>query len=89
MLIRDFPADGVLIPFTNLQMNMTVIALSQLLASFMAGFVILYALVKQPQIPMDSQFIISLIAADLCFTSFELIIGSWISKCGFVSLSRS
>ena len=80
MLLRDFPADGVLIPFTNVQMTMTVIAVSQLVASFLAGVVILYALVRQTQIPMDSQFIISLIVADLCFTSFELFLGSWISK---------
>lgn len=79
-LARDFPSDGSMIPFTDRQQTMAFIAISEIGLCIPFGILFLYALCRQRNIPMDSQFIISMIAADLAFSGMELILGSWISK---------
>ena len=79
-LARDFPSDGSMIPFTDGQQTMAFIAISEVGLCIPFDLLFLYALCRQRNIPMDSQFIISMIAGDLAFSGMELILGSWISK---------
>lgn len=77
ILINQFPSDGSIIPFPDivvLQIMRAVLALVYL--STLLDLLLLYALLKQRSIPVDTLFIISLTVSDLIFSVTMVIINT-------------
>ena len=66
MLLRDIAAN--VIPFTNIEYSVAITLIFLLVMAVFIDFVLVFALVKQVSIPIDSQIILSLVCADLCFS---------------------
>ena len=66
MLFRDIAAN--VIPFTNIEYSVAITLIFLLVMAVFIDFVLVFALVKQVSIPIDSQIILSLVCADLCFS---------------------
>ena len=66
--------DGVIIPFTASELTTAIAALPFFSVSLFADIISIYSLLKQRNIPLDTRFIISMIAADLGYALTCLII---------------
>ena len=94
-LIRDFPIDGsVIVSDSPIIRVARYIAVPELAIAILVDVVVMVALTKQQDIPIDTQFIISLTAADLLFSFLFFVIGTgeviydgwWIGKSGRFSM---
>ena len=91
LLLKDFPADGSVIPFSS-QSSYYVLYLlvSELGIAIIVDVIVIIALIKQQQIPIDTLFILSLSIADLLFGVWIFVLGVtelvyngfWIGKIG-------
>ena len=75
MLLRDFPPNGTLIPYTSEQLASLFIMLPALAIAVLVDLIVLIALIWQRDIPIDTQFIISLTFGDFLFSLMEIMIG--------------
>ena len=98
LLLKDFPADGSVIPFTSPDARIPVYIIAPELAiSIMVDIIVIIALIKQQDIQIDTLFIVSLSIADLLFgvVTFVLCVGElifsgfWAGKLGTLSQMQS
>jgi hypothetical protein len=92
VLLKDFPVDGSVIPFASPAQRTTAlyVVLPEIAIAIIVDLIIIVALMKQRQIPMDTQFIISLSFADILFSSMFFILvagevyfdGWWVGNAG-------
>ena len=71
----DFPESGF-IPFTRETQMTNNFSLFVIVPAIAIDILLLYSLIKQRDIPFDSQFIISTITGDFAFLFMELVIVS-------------
>ena len=74
MLIKDFPANVSTIPFNPVQQSVMCVSFAIFVISSLADILIITAMVKQRDIPIDTKFIISMTAADFLFSTMEIVI---------------
>lgn len=74
MLIKDFPTDASTIPFNPMQQTVMWISFAIFVISSVADILIITAMVKQRDIPIDTKFIISMTVADFLFSTMEIFI---------------
>lgn len=75
MLLKDFPPNGTSIPYTREQLASLFIMLPALAVAILVDLIVLIALIWQRDIPIDTQFIISLTIGDFLFSLMEITIG--------------
>lgn len=76
-LIRDFPIDGSIIVSDSPIIRVArFIAVPELAIAMIVDVVVIVALIKQQDIPIDIKFIISLTAADSLFSLLFFVIGT-------------
>lgn len=83
MLLRDITAS--VIPFSTIEYNVAITLIFLLVMAALIDFVLVFALVKQVSIPIDSQIILSLVFADLCFALAML---GFVGTNGRISIAR-
>jgi hypothetical protein len=71
ILLKDITFD--IIPFTNEITNITMVLVSELLLGIIIDILIIYSFLKQRDLPIDSQFILSLTIADFLFCAVFLV----------------
>ena len=89
LLLKDFPADGSVIPFSYPEARYFLhLILPELGIAIIV--IVIIALIKQQQIPIDNLFILSLSIADLGFSVMIFVLASgnlafdgfWAGKAG-------
>ena len=91
LLIKDFPLDGIISTASiNVITYARIISLSGNTIGVIVDLVIMTALIMQQDVPIDTQFVISLVSADVIFNVLFLVTnvggvmydGWWIGKSG-------
>ena len=91
LLLKDFPADGSVIPFSYPEARYFLhLILPELGIAIIVDVIVIIALIKQQQIPIDNLFILSLSIADLGFSVMIFVLASgnlafdgfWAGKAG-------
>lgn len=79
-LLKDITFE--LIPWSNEITGFTILIVAELFLGLLVDAIIIYALLKQRDIPIDSQFIISLTVADFLFSFFFTGMGMYGLRAG-------
>ena len=98
LLLKDFPADGTVIPFSSPQARYFLyLIVPELAMAIIVDVIVIIALIKQQQIPIDTLFILSLSIADFFFSVMIFVLGVgelifdgfWAGKAGTIYIYYS